>query len=92
MLAEEASTAAEKLKKKAALRRKIQTVGKMNMMLTNLTVQLYLPSMRRLRVVDDAKKEHLVPAYSDAIAYCESISLEERLSKELELKRRKSRY
>jgi hypothetical protein len=67
-------------------------VSRLGMMNSNLTVQFFLPSMRRLRVLDNAEKDNLLETYSLMLDYVESLSIEERLNRELELKKSKSKY
>jgi len=69
-----------------------QKVNALGMMHTSLTVQIFLPSLRRLRVIVDAEAEDVLKAFDATMAYCETLSFEERLSKELELKKSRSKY
>ncbi len=71
------------------LSKRATSLGMMN---SNLTVQFFLPSMRRLRVLDNAEKENLLETYGLMLDYVESLTIEERLNRELELKKSKSKY
>jgi hypothetical protein len=62
------------------------------MMNSGRTVQFFLPSMRRLRVLDSATVENLLETYDLMLNYVNSLTKEERLDKELELKKTRSAY
>jgi len=74
------------------LPRQAKRATQLGMMNSNLTVQFFLPSMRRLRVLDNAEKENLIETYGLMLNYVESLSIEERLNRELELKKSKAKY
>ncbi len=62
------------------------------MMNSSLTVQFFLPSMRRLRVLDNATVETVLTTYDEMLKYWGSLTKEERLSRELELEKSRSDY
>ncbi|MBC8366050.1 hypothetical protein H8E52_01435 [bacterium] len=74
------------------LPRQQRQASQLGMMNASLTVQFFLPSMRRLRVLDDAEKDNLLETYRLMLNYVENLSFEERLNRELELKKSKSKY
>ncbi len=74
------------------LPRQATTVNQLGMMNSNLTAQFFLPSMRRMRVLDNADVESLLTTYPLMLDYWESLTLEERLNRELELKKSRSAY
>jgi len=74
------------------LPRYAERVNALGMMNSSLTVQFFLPSMRRLRVLDDADADNLLGTYDEILAYWSKLTEKERLDRSLELKRSRAGY